>query len=260
LESLFKLDRPYGEQILAKCEEIRSLLEDEIESLQLPFSVCTSLNDKNIYHGIIAIEYEGKRCGGVNVWFSPKKNSYKITTDISKDEMILEIYKVLEGDKQLADDEESLLGYHIFTDGSFNGKIASYAFVILKDGQKLTDGSGEIRERQHRSSFQVIGEFMAVIKAIEKCEELNITDATFHYDLDLIGKIATNTYKAKAPVSQFFLTKIFLRKVNISWNKVKAHSGNKWNEYVDKLASSAFVPYEKLTLDDLLEEEFGGLS
>jgi ribonuclease HI len=251
------LENPYKDILLAKCDEISQLLASTTQKLDLPFSVNSTLNEKNIYHAIISIETAGKKVGAVNVWFSPKKNSFKVTTDKTKDEVLLKLYSTLDVTSPVAIAHTSeLTGYHIFTDGSFNGKQASWAYVLLKDGKKVTQAAGVINDPEHRSSYQIIGEFTAVIESLKKCDALNIDAVTLHYDLDLAGKIATGRYNAKAPVSQFYLQSLKKIKVSVTWNKVKAHSGIKWNEYVDKLASRALSPTNNLSLEDLFQQEF----
>lgn len=239
MDSLFKApDHPFKEILLTKCDEIASILALEINGLELPFTIASSINEKNIYHAFVTILLNGKRQGAVNIFFSPKKNSFTITTDRSTDEMINHLYSTVTM-PATSPAEEKLEGWHIYTDGSFNGKDASWAFIILKDGKLVEESAGVVPDRSHASTFQIVGEFTAVVNALKRCDELNVTEATLHYDLDLIGKIATGRYRAKAPVSQFFLAGVTAAKVRITWNKVKAHNGNKWNEQADRLASRA---------------------
>ncbi len=251
------MENPYKDILLSKCVEIGQLLASEIHKLDVPFTVSSAINEKNIYHAILSVETAGKKIGAVNVWFSPKKNSFKITTDKTKDEILSKIYSSLEVTSPVAVAQTTdLSGFHIFTDGSFNGEKAAWAYVILKDGKKLSNASGIIEDPQHRSSYQIIGEFTAIIEALKKCDDMNIATVTLHYDLDLAGKIASGRYNAKAPVSQYYLNALKQIKVNITWNKVKAHSGVKWNEYVDKLATRALLPKTNLSLDELFQQEF----
>lgn len=240
MDSLFSTpDHPFREILLTKCDETASILAQEINGLSLPFTISSSINEKNIYHAFVAILLNGKRQGAVNIFFSPKKNSFTLTTDRSTDEMINHLYSTVTLPTAAPPAEEILDGWHIFTDGSFNGRDAAWAFIILKDGKLIEESAGVVLDRSHASTYQIVGEFTAVVNALKRCDELNIARATLHYDLDLIGKIATGRYRAKAAVSQFFLAGVTSTKVRITWNKVKAHNGNKWNERADKLASGA---------------------
>jgi len=258
LDSLFKTpDLPYKDILLSKCDEIASILSAEINGLSLPFTLSSSLNEKNIYHAFVTILLEGKKAGAVNLFFSPKKGSFTITTDKSSDEMVNHFYSLVVAPVKPTKAEGDLKGWHIYTDGSFNGTDAAWAFIILKDGEVVEESSGVVHDRSHASTYQIVGEFTAVVNALKRCDELEIPTATLHYDLDLIGKIATGRYKAKAAVSQFFLTGVSSAKVKITWNKVKAHNGNKWNERADKLASRALSDRKDLSLDELFNIEFG---
>jgi len=157
--------------------------------------------------------------------------------------------------------EKPLTGYHIFTDGSYNGEVASSAFVLVKDGVKIFESFGIVEDSRHSSSYQIMGEFSAVIMGLQKCTEMGVKSATIHYDLALIGGIATGKYQAKAEVSRYFrneLAKFNSLNLDIAWNKVKAHSGVKWNELADKLANLAFKKNEELSLEEFLRKDFGG--
>lgn len=257
LDSLFSSPaHPYKDILLAKCDEVASIISQEINGLSLPFTLSSSINEKNIYHAFVTILLEGKKAGAVNLFFSPKKGSFTVTTDKSSDEMINHLYSLVVAPVK-PEARDNLMGWHIYTDGSFNGKDAAWAFIILKDGEVFEEAFGVVQDRTHASTYQIVGEFTAVVHALKRCDELEIPTATLHYDLDLIGKIATGRYKAKAAVSQFFLTGVSTAKVKITWNKVKAHNGNKWNERVDKLASRALSNRKDLSLDELFNIEFG---
>ncbi len=258
MDSLFNTPtHPYKDILLAKCDVIASVLSSEINGLALPFTLASSINEKNIYHAFVTILLEGKKAGAVNLFFSPKKGSFTITSDKSTDEMVNHLYSLVVAPVKTSATEAGLKGWHIYTDGSFNGNDAAWAFIILKDGEVVEESAGMVHDRSHASTWQIVGEFTAVVNALKRCDELEISTATLHYDLDLIGKIATGRYKAKAPVSQFFLAGVAAAKVKITWNKVKAHNGNKWNERADKLASRALADRKDLSLDELFKIEFG---
>jgi len=256
LDSLFNKSHPYDEILLAKCDEIAALLALEIEDMDLPVTLSSGLNPKNIYHAFLTLESGGKRIGGVSIWFSPKKGTFKITTDKTSDPLANQLYQTIIEPQLNEEVVPDLAGWHIYTDGSFNGTSAAWAYVILQNGEKKFEAAGLVTNEEHTSSWQIIGEFTAVIHALVKCDSMNISEATLHYDLDLIGKIATGRYNAKAPVSQFYLQSLSKTKVAVNWNKVKAHSGVKWNEYVDKLATKALTKKSDLDLDSLFLIEF----
>lgn len=256
MDSLFNKSHPYDEILLAKCDEIAALLALEIEDLDLPVTLSSGLNPKNIYHAFLTLESGGKRIGGVSIWFSPKKGTFKITTDKTSDPLANQLYQTITEPQLNEEKEPDLAGWHIYTDGSFNGTSAAWAYVILQNGEKKFEAAGLVTNEEHTSSWQIIGEFTAVIHALVKCDSMSISEATLHYDLDLIGKIATGRYNAKAPVSQFYLQSLSKTKVAVNWNKVKAHSGVKWNEYVDKLATKALIKKSDLDLDSLFLIEF----
>jgi len=126
--------------------------------------------------------------------------------------------------------------YEVYVDGSFFNDSVSYAAVILKDGALLKTIKGVVKEEDFISSRQVGGELMAVMKALEWCKENKITSITLYYDYIGIKAWVTGEWKAKKPLTRFYADHVKKSGIKIYWKKVKSHSGNYWNDYVDKLA------------------------
>ena len=129
----------------------------------------------------------------------------------------------------------------IFTDGSYKQGRGSWAFVIVKDGIVMQEASGRTKKTSsHRMEFQ------AAIEAM-KCL-LPGTEARLFTD----SKILVNTInvwipewrqndwlkKKNRPIPNLDLVKTLdelHQKHAISWNWVRAHSGNTFNERCDQL-------------------------
>lgn len=126
--------------------------------------------------------------------------------------------------------------YEVYVDGSFFNDCVGYAAVILRNGALLKTISGTVKDEAFVNSRQVGGELMAVIKAIEWCRENGITSISLYYDYTGIKAWATGEWKAKKPLTRFYTDYIRKSGIKIFWKKVKSHSGNYWNDYVDKLA------------------------
>lgn len=141
--------------------------------------------------------------------------------------------------------------FMVYTDGSYRdgywgaGAVALDCFgnclmELSTNGEDLAGGRN------------VTGEIMAVMtmlrklyKRYSKPDEKNAV--VIYHDYEGIQKWAENEWAAKKPISQEYKQCIDKARAyfDISFVKVKAHSGDKWNEYVDSLASkgleAAFV-------------------
>lgn len=132
----------------------------------------------------------------------------------------------------------------IYSDGSYTPKfpdLSGWAYVIINnDEQIIHHENGNVK----CESRNIDGECIAIINALKYINN-NLT--TFHnnniiniyYDYIGLEKWAKHEWKTNKNVSITFqkqydeLNKKINKKIN--WIKVKSHSGNKWNDYVDKL-------------------------
>lgn len=87
----------------------------------------------------------------------------------------------------------------------------------------------------------VAGEIMGAKKAMKFCIENNIKNIDIYYDYEGIEKWCTGIWKANKEGTKKYKSYYdsIKNKLNIHFFKVKGHSGNKYNELVDKLAKSA---------------------
>jgi len=85
------------------------LLSEEADAAEPPFTLETALNPKNQYHAFVRIMLNGKKAGGVNVFFSPKKRRYTITTDKSKDDGVNLLYDMIKERKNAENSEKTPL-------------------------------------------------------------------------------------------------------------------------------------------------------
>lgn len=138
--------------------------------------------------------------------------------------------------KRLKDIWDLLWGYHIYVDGSYKEGYVGYGYIVLKDGEKIKEERGLVTERVDSSSHQVGGELNAVQKALLWCQERGIKKVSIHCDLEAIIYWAKGIYKAKIPLTRNFKSFIDSCTIEITWHKVQAHSGEPFNEEVDRLA------------------------
>ena len=133
----------------------------------------------------------------------------------------------------------------VYTDGSFNGCAASWAFVILDDDNIIHSDSGRFaRVEKINEMHQVGGEIYASARAVQWCVE-NSRKASIYFDYWGVRKWISDIFGEKPWRANKVWTKQYkefiLRNKNniVDFIKVESHSGDKWNSYVDKLCSKA---------------------
>ena len=118
----------------------------------------------------------------------------------------------------------------IFTDGSCinNPGKGGWAYIILKNDKISYIGTGsDINTTNNRM------ELYAIIKSLEFTKNNNVTIYT---DSKLIMNCCKNIWKRKSNLDLWEEYDKVSRNKNVDFVWVKGHSGNKFNECVDKLA------------------------
>lgn len=132
----------------------------------------------------------------------------------------------------------------VYVDGSYNNfiKKSSYACVIVyKNHEEYLSGSFVDIDNLHNVS----GELKAAMKAMEYCVNKGIKRLTIYYDFNGIEKFCKKEHKASKDYIKSYkkYVKKVSKKIDVSFKKVKAHSGDKYNEIADKLAKHALMLY-----------------
>ncbi len=133
-----------------------------------------------------------------------------------------------------------------YVDGSFNNKTqkAQWAYVIVEDETVIHQSGGVINDESVNEGRQVGGECQAVIKALQWAGDNNKV-ITVYFDFMGLMKWVADLFGEKPWQANKHYTKDYrrlvlsYRKYLAGFVKVKSHSGEKWNEYVDKLAGKA---------------------
>ena len=127
-----------------------------------------------------------------------------------------------------------------YVDGSFNKETKVYGSGIV-----LLEGDNVITTKQTHGTkmnaiWNVAGEISAAAGAVKLAEEFMPDHLIIRYDYEGIEKWATGQWKAKndftAKYAEFMNKK---RDFDISYEHVKAHTGDKYNEMADDLALEA---------------------
>lgn len=139
------------------------------------------------------------------------------------------------------------MGYKIYVDGSCIGEKVGYGAAVLRDAELIRQMKGYVPAADAAGTRQVAGELVAVGRALRWCEQQNIREVEIYYDYKGIECWATGEWKAKQPLTQRYAKFARQCPVVVRWRKVKAHSGNRWNDLVDELAKqgAASAPEEE---------------
>jgi len=143
---------------------------------------------------------------------------------------------------------ESMPHVLIYTDGACSGNPGPGGYgALLKYGSHTRELSGGYRLTTNNRM-----ELMAIIKGLEALKKPCRVDlySDSRYVVDALNKgwldkwVKNNWVKGdREPVKNIDLWKVILelsRKHNITWNWVKGHSANQYNERCDQLAVEAY--------------------
>lgn len=169
-----------------------------------------------------------------------------------------------------------------YVDGSFDEKIGKYSFgcvIILPSGEIILE-SGNGDNPESIALRNVTGEMLGAMFAVKWCAKNGYPAIKICYDYIGIEMWATGEWKAKNSLTKKYAEFMIenSKKLSISFKKIAAHTGNKYNEEADKLAKTALVegngipkikkgdfwftvesiPWSDLeAILDLIDEEFG---
>lgn len=145
-----------------------------------------------------------------------------------------------------------------YIDGSYDDSIGrfSYAAIMFLGDKKVCylncSDDAELKEIRN-----VAGELLAACYVMEYCVKHKIKSVEINYDYIGIEYWATKEWKAKNEFTKRYakFTEKYLGLINITFNKIKSHSGNKYNDEVDKLAKEALYNEPKSIELEIIKDE-----
>jgi len=177
--------------------------------------------------------------GLINLYYKPKTKTYKISLHELKRsapaDKIEEIWEQL----NYGDQFKAKTRFSAFVDGSYIHDRVGYGAVILEQEHEVARFNGRVEK--HVELRQVIGELKASLVVVKWCEANSVDEITLFYDYKGIEKWATGEWKAKNEATQNYRDLMQDSDVNVIWQKVKSHTGVRWNEVVDQLAKDGAV-------------------
>ncbi|HWQ40973.1 MAG TPA: ribonuclease H family protein [Desulfosporosinus sp.] len=132
----------------------------------------------------------------------------------------------------------SQIDFEVYTDGSYSNGKYSYGYAFVKDGQVIFESKGVGEDLEAASMRNVAGELAAVVHAVEKAKTLEARIRIYH-DYSGISLWVTGDWQAKNKFTQAYVA--FMREHDglYEFKKVTGHSGDRFNDYVDRLAKEA---------------------
>ena len=132
-----------------------------------------------------------------------------------------------------------------YVDGSFEKSIGRYAFgcvLLTPDGQEIRE-SGSGSDPAGVAIRNVAGEMLGSMTAVNWAIENKYPAVEIRYDYEGVEKWVTGVWRAKTPLTSKYAVHMQEagKKIQISFCKVAAHTGNHYNEEADQLAKSALL-------------------
>ncbi|MBO5248973.1 MAG: ribonuclease H family protein [Clostridia bacterium] len=130
-----------------------------------------------------------------------------------------------------------------FVDGSYDAKTKRYGYgcvLLTDDGREICENGWGDRE-EAVSSRNVAGELQATLTALRRAEEMGYKNIRICHDYNGIAAWFKGEWKANSFVAKQYVaaTEAYRGVLNISFEKVAAHTGVKYNEMADRLAKDA---------------------
>ncbi len=129
-----------------------------------------------------------------------------------------------------------------YVDGSYNihTKVFACGVVILYNDKEITLNES-FTDEELATMRNVAGEINGSMMAMKYCLENNISNLHLFYDYEGIEKWCTGAWKTNktGTIDYKSFYDSIKDKLNITFHKVKGHSGDKYNDMADRLAKDA---------------------
>lgn len=130
-----------------------------------------------------------------------------------------------------------------YVDGSFRQGYAVYGYgvVIVCAGEVVETMSGFGARPEYVSMRNVAGEVLGAVKAMEYALAKGAHKLVLYFDYQGIESWATGTWKRNNDLTRgyFEFVRDLRGRLELSFRKVKGHSGDRFNELADELAKAA---------------------
>lgn len=206
----------------------------------------------------VSVIRSGHVFGNVNLYYSPKKDRFTLRTYELEDKSIvpdLETCWHYPSSLGASAEVSNRNRYHIYVDGSCFGGPVGYGLVILKDDRVVDELWGTVEDDALQGMHQVGGELQAMYEAIAWCQVHDVERISLFYDYEGIEKWATGKWRAKNTGTRAYAKAAQAWGVEIDWQKVASHSGDRWNDKADELAKRGAQSDTSESCDPLQEAQ-----
>ncbi|MCD7806304.1 MAG: reverse transcriptase-like protein [Lachnospiraceae bacterium] len=135
-----------------------------------------------------------------------------------------------------------------YVDGSYNPDLQKYAFgcVLLTPEGETVERKGSGSSEDCAAIRNVAGEMLGAMYAARFACVKGYRELEIRYDYEGIEKWVTGAWKAKKELTQKYAAYMRSRQqyVHLSFTKVRAHSGDTYNDRADMLAKAALTEPE----------------
>lgn len=144
----------------------------------------------------------------------------------------------INGSASVSTELSESIDYEVYTDGSYYKGRYSYGYAFIKNGEVVFESNGVGEDLEAASMRNVAGELAAVQHAVEKAKTLNARIRIYH-DYNGIAHWVTGDWQAKNKFTQAYVAFMKAHHGLYEFRKVAGHSGDRFNDYVDRLAKEA---------------------
>ncbi|MHB8125189.1 MAG: ribonuclease H1 domain-containing protein [Desulfitobacteriaceae bacterium] len=144
----------------------------------------------------------------------------------------------VEGNNIETKDLDQFIEYDVYTDGSYLNGNYSWAYVFVKNDQIVCEDNDIGKNPEAAVMRNVAGEIAAVLYAVKRATKMNAR-IRIHHDYAGIEFWVTGEWRTKNEFTIFYVNFMKQHEGLYIFEKIQAHSGNKYNDYVDKLAKKA---------------------
>lgn len=184
----------------------------------------------------------GKKIGIFNTWNECKEQVNGFSgAEYKSFPTMEEANEYIHGKEKVVFDDDNMV--EAYVDGSYEHCLRAYGsgVVILKNREVEKTFSVKGDHKDLVGMRNVAGEIEASKIAMEYCLDNDISNLVLYFDYEGIEKWCTGAWKAnKEGTIEYkkYYDKI-KSNLNVKFVKVRAHSGDKYNEEADKLAKKA---------------------
>lgn len=129
-----------------------------------------------------------------------------------------------------------------YVDGSYNPDlgICGYGAVIFDESKEIIL-QNNFDDSESAGMRNISGEIAGALAVMEYCIEHGIKSVDIYYDYLGIEKWCTGEWRTNKPLTRAYKEKYDLLslQLHVIFHKVKSHSGDKYNDWVDKLAKDS---------------------